>query len=123
MESNLAALTIKDEEEATALVLGRDVGFSTIEASTFNLVGRLLSNRSVNFATFKNTISTVWRPRCGVCITEVGECIYQFRFFHVVDMNRVLDGKPYSFNNHLLLLHHLQPSEILLTVPLYLSPF
>lgn len=73
MESNLAALTIKDKEEATALVLGHDAGSLTIETFAFTLARRLLSDRTVNFTAFNNMISTTWRPCHGVCVTEVGE--------------------------------------------------
>ncbi|XP_021609072.1 uncharacterized protein At4g02000 [Manihot esculenta] len=41
------------------------------------------------------------------------------QFFHRVDLKHVLDGSPWTFNNALLLLHHLRVGENPLEVPLF----
>ncbi|KAK5785224.1 hypothetical protein PVK06_039787 [Gossypium arboreum] len=46
-----------------------------------------------------------------------------FQFFHVVDMQRVLAGTPWFFNEHLIVLHELKQGEDPLVVPLLSSEF
>lgn len=48
---------------------------------------------------------------------------YLFRFFYEVDIRRVLDGVPWSFNRHLLIFCRLGPRDDPKTVPLYFSFF
>ncbi|XP_021611309.1 uncharacterized protein LOC110614131 [Manihot esculenta] len=82
-----------------------------IATPAFTLVDQLLTDRSINFGALHNTLSVVWRPGRGVNIKKIGDRLYLFRFFHAVDVNWVLEARLYSFNNHLLLLHHVQPEE------------
>ncbi|XVF55830.1 hypothetical protein PTKIN_Ptkin06aG0068000 [Pterospermum kingtungense] len=55
----------------------------------------------------KTRMAGIWQPRRGVNIKDLGSQIYMFQFYHVVDLQRVYDGGPWSFNNHLLVLHKL----------------
>lgn len=54
----------------------------------------------------------------GVEITELEAKRYLFHFFAVVDLERVLRGTPWLYNNHLLILHALMEGEDPLQVPL-----
>lgn len=56
-------------------------------------------------------MASIWRPNKGVCIKDLGAGTYVFQFFHPIDMNRVLDNGPWTFNNHLFLLKHLKEAE------------
>lgn len=40
------------------------------------------------------------------------------QFFHKLDLNRVMEGGPWSFDNHPLIMHQLRLGDILLQVPL-----
>ncbi|KAL8507170.1 hypothetical protein ACS0TY_017900 [Phlomoides rotata] len=44
-------------------------------------------------------------------------------FHHILDVNRILEGSPWSFNNHPLVLHSLQIGDHPLRVPLNKIPF
>uniref|UniRef100_A0A2C9U4G5 DUF4283 domain-containing protein n=1 Tax=Manihot esculenta TaxID=3983 RepID=A0A2C9U4G5_MANES len=67
----------------------------------------------------RNTLSSIWRPSCGIFMQELASKILLFQFFHSVDLRRVLDGGPWTFNNALLILHHLQVGDISIEVPLF----
>ncbi|MBA0702549.1 hypothetical protein Goari_005442 [Gossypium aridum] len=71
----------------------------------------------------KSTMANLWHPIRGVQIRDLGGKRYLFQFFHVMDMERVLKGSPWTFNNHLLLLHKLKLMEDPLIVPLIYTPF
>ncbi|KAH1056793.1 hypothetical protein J1N35_034858 [Gossypium stocksii] len=66
---------------------------------------------------------SLWHPVRGAQIRDLGEKMYLFQFFHVMDMNRVLKGSLWTFNNHLLVLHRLQCGEDPLKVRLIYTHF
>ncbi|MBA0712943.1 hypothetical protein Golax_012011, partial [Gossypium laxum] len=59
----------------------------------------------------------------GVHIRDLGEKRFLFQFYHVMDLDRVLKGSPWTFNNYLLVLHKLQWGEDPLKIPLFMAPF
>ncbi|KAK5844682.1 hypothetical protein PVK06_000823 [Gossypium arboreum] len=71
----------------------------------------------------KSTMANLWHPVRGVQIQDLKEKRFLFQFFHAIDMDRVLKGSPWTFNNHLLILHPLQWGEDPLKIPLIFSPF
>ncbi|MBA0729969.1 hypothetical protein Golax_022907 [Gossypium laxum] len=71
----------------------------------------------------KSTLTNLWHPICGVQIRDMGEKRYLFKFFHSMDMNRVLKGLMWTFNNHLLILSKLRIGEGPLKIPLVYVPF
>ncbi|MBA0819801.1 hypothetical protein Gohar_025732 [Gossypium harknessii] len=83
----------------------------------FLLVRTCLTNSVLHFPSLRNTMTDLWHPIGGIAITNIGEKRYSFKFFHTVDMNKVLKGLSWFFNNHLLL-HKQQMKEDPLTVSL-----
>ncbi|MBA0615718.1 hypothetical protein Godav_015832, partial [Gossypium davidsonii] len=59
----------------------------------------------------KSTMANLWHLVKGVQIRDLGEKRYLFKFFHIIDMERVINGAPWTFNNHLLILHKLKGGE------------
>ncbi|KAH1064637.1 hypothetical protein J1N35_029624 [Gossypium stocksii] len=107
MEEELANLNLLDDEEEEFQ------GESVMVDSTLQncLVGRYLTDSVVHFLSICNTMADLWHPIGGVCITNLGEKRYLFQFFHEVDVQRVLVGVPWFFNNHLLILQWLPNGE------------
>ncbi|MBA0737116.1 hypothetical protein Gogos_010592, partial [Gossypium gossypioides] len=68
-------------------------------------------------------MANLWHPVKGVQIRDLGEKRYIFKFFHIVDMEIVIKGSPWTFNNHLLVLHKLQWREDPLRVLLISASF
>ncbi|MBA0767258.1 hypothetical protein Gotri_016168, partial [Gossypium trilobum] len=62
-------------------------------------------------------------PTCGYYNSQFGQTMILFRFYAEVDIARVLQGSPWSFNNHLLVFHHLFPGEDPLQMPLCFVDF
>ncbi|XP_075479012.1 uncharacterized protein At4g02000-like [Primulina tabacum] len=109
MERFMENLTLsKDEEviieENTIPIEGSD--------QELCLVGRFLIDRSINFNAMKNRLASIWRSGKGICIKELEGNLYLFQFFHKIDMKRIQEGGPWSFDNHLLILHKLESGEI-----------
>ncbi|KAG4915498.1 hypothetical protein JHK87_053055 [Glycine soja] len=68
-------------------------------------------------------MTLVWRPKCGVEITEVKYGIFLFRFFFHLVVQRILKGRPWSFDKHLLILGVIKEGANPTTIPLFLVPF
>lgn len=54
----------------------------------------------------------------GISVREVNGGVYIFQFYHAVDMNRILDMSPWSFNNQTLLKEKMGDFENSCDVPL-----
>lgn len=111
-----------DEEEAQILDLdalntNSDVGVSLL------LMGCLLTERSYNVEAFKRTITSIWAPVHGLVIRVLSPNLYAFQFFHWRDVKKVLDGRPWCFDNMLILLKEANGDEQLDQVTLIHSPF
>ncbi|KAH1080051.1 hypothetical protein J1N35_019812 [Gossypium stocksii] len=115
----MASLNLLDEEEEAfheeAAVV--DTSFQLC------LVGGCLTDSVVHFPSLRNTLADLWHSIWGICISNLGEKRILFQFFHKVDISRVLAGTQWFFNNHLLVLHRIQPGEIPSLVPLNLIEF
>ncbi|XP_016722644.1 uncharacterized protein [Gossypium hirsutum] len=59
-----------------------------------------------------------WHPIGGICISDLGNKGILFQVFHAMDVQRVLAGTPWFFNNHLIILHEIKQGEDPLVVPL-----
>ncbi|MBA0857317.1 hypothetical protein Goshw_010552 [Gossypium schwendimanii] len=100
MEDALENLKLLDEEEE---VLQEDEG-AVCCVHHLCLVGRCLTDSVVHFPSLRNTMADLWHPIGGIYIFKIGEKQYFFQFFHEVDIERVIGGIPWFFNNHLLIL-------------------
>ena len=117
MDLSLTALSLSQGETEFLSLEGVDDvgGENTFELS---LVGRFLTDRSINFNFMRDRFSHLQRPGKGVCISELVNQRYIFKFFHVVDLKIVLAGGPWTYDNHLLILHWIQPGEYPNQIPL-----
>ena len=96
-------LTTEEEEVITISDEGR---LDTIEDCNLNLLGKFLTCKSFNKQAAKNTMRRAWGLEDRLRITEVGSNLFQFKFSSEFDLNRVLRGGPWTFDNQLLLLKH-----------------
>ncbi|MBA0562748.1 hypothetical protein Golob_007771, partial [Gossypium lobatum] len=67
----------------------------------------------------RTTVANLWHPCGGITISYLGKKRYLFRFYYEFDIERVMDGDPWTFNKHLLVYHQLQLGEDPLRVPLH----
>lgn len=59
----------------------------------------------------QNILASIWRPNEGVEIHDLGGQRYSFVFFHVLDLQKVLDEGPWTFEQSLLLYQKLEDNE------------
>ena len=100
-----ANISIEGEDEGGLIVVGDeeiDDGKERID-SRFCLVGRFLMDEVINFAAMKHTMASLWRPGNGVCIRDLSPTLFLFQFFHEIDVKRMLESGPWTFDQHILL--------------------
>lgn len=83
------------------------------------LVGRFLVNRPVQLNSMKKRMSEVWRPVKGVAVKEAQPGLFLFQFFHKLDMEEILNGGPWTYDNHMLVLEKLKVGAPLKEVQLF----
>ncbi|MBA0634772.1 hypothetical protein Godav_028817 [Gossypium davidsonii] len=71
----------------------------------------------------RTVMANLWHPLGGIPITEVGEKRFVFQFYCEIDFDRVVNGTPWTFNNHLLVFNHLKHGEDPLEVDLLFTEF
>ncbi|KAK6141663.1 hypothetical protein DH2020_024605 [Rehmannia glutinosa] len=103
-------MQLEEEEEGGLLIEGPELEEQSQDLR-WCLVGRLLSERQVNFMAMKNTLASIWRPVKGVIIKELGPNLFLFQFFHELDILRVQTNGPWTFDNLLLITKRLQVGE------------
>jgi 14-3-3 protein epsilon len=67
----------------------------------------------------KVTMADVWRPVKGVKIKEATTGLFLFQFAHVLDMEAVLQGGPWAFNNQMLIMERVQLGVQIENIPLH----
>lgn len=110
-----------NEEEVIDLEDGDDAVHD--EKLSLRLVGRLLTEKPVNFDALKRTMQHAWSLKDGVVIRALESNLFLFQFFHWRDRDKVFDGRPWCFEQRLLVLQEInkdiQPSNMALNF----SPF
>lgn len=66
----------------------------------------------VDFHALQQTLAALWRPGRGVHIKEIDVNLYLFQLFHAIDINRVCDGSPWSFNRKALIISRIKIGDI-----------
>ncbi|CAN0863252.1 hypothetical protein LINGRAHAP2_LOCUS8662 [Linum grandiflorum] len=86
---------------------------------TLCVVGTFVTERNINFNAMRTQMANLWRPREGVTITDKGEGLILFRFYHPLDKDLVLEGGPWTFDQNLLALRGLTLGDDFTQVPLH----
>ncbi|KAM6599952.1 hypothetical protein CsatA_019561 [Cannabis sativa] len=102
VEERYACIDIEGEEEGVEIdALDSEDG--VIFDDRFCLVGRFLNARSVDFDAMRHTLAGLWKPGKGLFVKELGPNLYLFQFYHEIDIKRVINGSPWTFNRLLFL--------------------
>lgn len=105
-------------EEDDELILGGDGEEDPGRDIELCLVGRFLTDQFLNFNFTRSRLASIWNPRRGVAIKEIGEQRILIQFFHKMDLKRVVEGGLWSIGNHPLIIHQMKIGKITHNVPL-----
>ncbi|EEF44125.1 conserved hypothetical protein [Ricinus communis] len=94
MEASYDMFSIADEEEGGLVLEGEVLEVEQVDYR-WCLVGRVLTDKQVDFTAMKNMMASLWRPV----------------YFHELDFSRVIANGPWSFENKILLIHRLREND------------
>ncbi|KAL8158273.1 hypothetical protein AgCh_002828 [Apium graveolens] len=105
----------EDEEKSGLAIDGSEVNENDHVFAGFNaklcVVARFITDGHADFQALQQTLAALWKPGRGVYIKELETNLYLFQFFHELDVKRVLDGSPWSFNRRALPMARLKEGE------------
>lgn len=107
LEDLYSRLSLEEEDEGGLVVAAGEIKART----TYVLVGKFLTEKNINFNAMKNVIASLWRPKEGMEIIDLGGQRYLFVFYHVLDMQKVLEAGPWTFEQSLLVYQCIKDSE------------
>ncbi|XP_019194753.1 PREDICTED: uncharacterized protein LOC109188564 [Ipomoea nil] len=97
-----AEISIDSEEECFAPVEEGVADGSEAPMQTWTVVGRFLTAKMIKLEYMRQVLASVWQPVMGVMVTEIHKGLFLFVFFHKTDVDYVLDGGPWAFENNTL---------------------
>lgn len=108
LEEMYADLVIDEDDEGGIIVANSEV---VQQKQTFILIGKFLTEKNINFLAMQNVLATLWRPKEGMEVHDIGGMRYSFVFFHKLDLQKVVEGGPWSFEKATLIIHQLGDGE------------
>ena len=117
-----ANLTISDEENEI-VDLGSVGSDSNSVKTSLMLVGKVISERAVNLEALRRTMSQIWALHRNMVVRSIGTNTFVFQFFHWKDKEKIMAGRPWCFDQKLLVIDTIQGDEQPSQVNLDTSPF
>ena len=108
LEAMYAKLVIDEEDNEEIVVANTEI---VEQKQSYVLIGRFLTEKNINFNAMQNVMATLWRPREGMQVQDIGGMRYAFTFFHKMDIQKVIEGGPWAFEQATLMLHQLEMGE------------
>lgn len=65
----------------------------------------------VNFSAMKHTLTSIWHPMFRIIVQKWEEDRFLFIFYNHIDMERVIDGSLWTFENKILLFEVLEVGD------------
>ncbi|XP_074336834.1 uncharacterized protein At4g02000-like [Apium graveolens] len=114
-------VSLEDEEEVGFEILVEEGEHNQIIQGVdpkLCIVGRFIAEGKVDFLAMQHTLAALWRSGKGVYMKELDTNLYLFQFYHDLDVKRVMEGCPWSFNKRALVMARLKEGENLRLVDL-----
>ncbi|KAL0361162.1 UNVERIFIED_CONTAM: hypothetical protein Sradi_3800700 [Sesamum radiatum] len=100
----LAKSLVLTEEEGARLIVPAGIWNETVAREGYYLVGRLLSSKPYRIEYLRSTLASIINPLKGMSVTELEGNRLLFKFNHVIDRKKVMEGCPWTFERNLLVL-------------------
>uniref|UniRef100_A0A803PW73 Reverse transcriptase n=1 Tax=Cannabis sativa TaxID=3483 RepID=A0A803PW73_CANSA len=102
--------TTVDEEDDRLVLDDEDGDLSEIDDRSC-LVGRFLTKRSIDCQAMQHKMASLWQPNRGLYVKELNPNHFLFQFYHEIDITRVVDGNPWTFDRTPLIFERVKPGE------------
>ncbi|CAN0843468.1 hypothetical protein LINGRAHAP2_LOCUS3866 [Linum grandiflorum] len=75
------------------------------------VAGLLMTSRNINLNIMQDHLTMLWQPGHGMVVEDLRDKCYLFRFNHRRDLRWVIDNRPWTFDNALLVLPEVKKGE------------
>ncbi|XP_060965059.1 uncharacterized protein LOC133034062 [Cannabis sativa] len=108
------------EAEYQNMNMGEDDGYIMYEGGAEDLeefddrwclVGRFLTERTIDFQAMQHKMASLWRPVRGLFVKELDPNCFLFQFYHEMDIDRVIEGSPWTFDRVPLVFERLKSGD------------
>ena len=93
------------EDEAPGFTVDGDAMGNAKVLGSHCLLGKLITDKYFNKEALKSSMLRLWGLACGITIQTIGANLFVFQFKDEFERERVLQGTPWLFDNHLLALN------------------
>ncbi|XP_074323067.1 uncharacterized protein LOC141660010 [Apium graveolens] len=108
LEEMYANMILEDEEDR-GVTFSKEIVKDT--SPKYVLVGKFLTEKNINFIAMQNVMTSLWRPKEGMEVHDLGNFRYSFIFYHMMDLHKVLEGGMWMFEQSMLIYHRLLDNE------------
>ncbi|KAK1388587.1 hypothetical protein POM88_016765 [Heracleum sosnowskyi] len=113
--TTMNVFSLADEEDGGIEIVAEEVTTDILQGQGFDanlcIVGRFIQEGRVDFEAMQQTLVVLWKPGKGVYMKELDSNLFLFQFYHEVDVRRVMEGCPWSFNRKSLVMSRLQSGQ------------
>lgn len=100
-----------EEEDSGGILYETEESFEGGIDTRWCLVGRFLTDRSIDFEKMQHTMANFSKPGKGVFIKSIEPNLFLFQFYHEVDINRVIEGSPWTYDRMQLVFERLREGD------------
>lgn len=94
---------LKEKEEERIELVVLDIKYSKEECEK-SVLGRIWGAKAANFSGLRNTFSKQWSQKGDLKVVELGFNYFQFIFSSMEERNRVLQKRPWFFDNQMIVI-------------------
>uniref|UniRef100_A0A803NZ69 DUF4283 domain-containing protein n=1 Tax=Cannabis sativa TaxID=3483 RepID=A0A803NZ69_CANSA len=97
LEVRKEPIILEEEETEVLRIPGSNIEEVAID-TRWCLVGKLLTGRVSDFNVFQNMMAFLWQSGMGMYVKELNPNLFLVQFYHEIDIQRVIDGSPWSYD-------------------------
>ncbi|KAF5442023.1 hypothetical protein F2P56_022872, partial [Juglans regia] len=90
------------EKEKEGLALQQATSRTSVKTEHLCLLVMIVAEKTINREAFKSTMSKVWKCESWIQFSEVGSNKFIIEFHSKKDLERVINGRPWSFDRWLM---------------------
>lgn len=109
MEEAFARIQIEGEDQG--LCYENDAEDLSDIDTRWCLVGRFLTDSPIDFQAMQHKMASLWRPGRGLYVKPLEGNRFIFQFYHEIDIQRVIEGSPWTFGRFHLVLERLKDGD------------
>ncbi|KAF4350690.1 hypothetical protein G4B88_015414 [Cannabis sativa] len=117
LEDLYANIEIEGEDDV-ANVFEFEESKTEVTNTELCIVGRFLTARAIDYDVMRHMMASLWQPGKGMYVKQLESNRFLFQFYHEIDLNRVIEGSPWTFNRIQFIFSKLKPTDDPRTVPL-----